>query len=564
MDLTLQYTQDLESTEGKRLLKELSKFSNKIEEALDFDNFMYNIKSLSESEFYSSSILRTEVKRLNEQEAAELTSQGFEAEVESLVQNAGSMPNTGGGILETLKNLLNTLTEGGTPIGILHLVLDFIGIVGDSFNLVGIPVGMVADFINAMIYFFRGKYILGIISLLAMIPFGGTVALGFKGVAKSFSKPFSKLLGKGAGKEIAKESAEVLAKQSGGIFAKSKRFLNFIKKSAASIAANISKAISFLLESVIAKAVGWVPFIGKPLKKFFTKIADYGKIIADNLTTFAKTVDGPIATQMTKKAAENFAKMEKALATKGGKVVKEGDHLIITAGKGAKPEKILIDEISTFSNISKKFPDGPMKSVLKTSDDVADYYVFLSKAGGKSKNYLDKVADLFVYKGLKVRGLRSFIAKQFVKFLGESGKALSEYEKQAMSDIVTTREINDRMNEFAKNERKRLGADYVVPYVDQLLKDNPDTELREDELANDLQRHLNYNAKRLGLPGFPEYVYAKAKEEKENELAEFYSDHQISNEKYNELMGIKNSGDRPFENINYSGKLKYIKLFENW
>ena len=155
MDLTLQYTQDLESAEGKRLLKELSKFSNKIEEALDFDNFMYNIKSLSESEFYSSSILRTEVKRLNEQEAAELTSQGFEAEVESLVQNAGSisMPDTSGGILETLKNLLNTLTEGGTPIGILHLVLDFIGVVGDSFTLIGIPVGMVADFINAMIYF---------------------------------------------------------------------------------------------------------------------------------------------------------------------------------------------------------------------------------------------------------------------------------------------------------------------------------------------------------------------------------------------------------------------------
>ena len=82
------------------------------------------------------------------------------------------------------------------------------------------------------------------------------------------------------------------------------------------MAANISKAISFLLDNVIAKAVGWVPFIGKPLKKFFTNIADYGRIVADNLTTFAKTIDAPIATQMTKKAAKNFAKMEKALATK--------------------------------------------------------------------------------------------------------------------------------------------------------------------------------------------------------------------------------------------------------
>ena len=564
MDLTLQYTQELESAEGRRLLNELSKFSDKIEEALDFDNFIHSIRALSESDFYSSSILRTEAKRLNEQEAAELTSQGFESEVDSLIKKAGSIPGTSGGILETLNNLWNTLTEGGTPIGILQLVLDFVGIVGDAFTFVGLPIGMVADFINAMIYFFRGKWILGIISLLAMVPFGGNIALGFKGVAKTFSKPFSKILKRGSGKEIAEESAEMLAKQSGGSFAKSKRFLNFIKKSAATIAATISKAISFLLNNVIAKAVGWVPFIGKPLKKFFTRIADYGKIVADNLLGFSKHIDVPIASQMTKKAAKNFSKMEKALATKGGKVVKKGDYLVVTAGKGVPPSKIPIDELATFSNISKKFPDGPMKSVLKTSDDVADYYVFLSKAGGKSKNYLDKTAKMFLYKGLTVRGLRSFIAKQIVKLLGDSGKAQSDYEDDAMSDIITTGEINDRMNEFAKNEKERLGADYVVPYMDQLLKDNPDTEIREDELTNDLQRHLNYNAERLGLPGFPEYIYAKAKEEKETELAEFYSDHQISNEKYNELMGIKNTGDQPFENFNYSGKLKYIKLFENW
>ncbi len=564
MDLTLQYTQELESAEGRRLLNELSKFSDKIEEALDFDNFIHSIRALSESDFYSSSILRTEAKRLNEQEAAELTSQGFESEVDSLIKKAGSIPGTSGGILETLNNLWNTLTEGGTPIGILQLVLDFVGIVGDAFTFVGLPIGMVADFINAMIYFFRGKWILGIISLLAMVPFGGNIALGFKGVAKTFSKPFSKILKRGSGKEIAEESAEMLAKQSGGSFAKSKRFLNFIKKSAATIAATISKAISFLLNNVIAKAVGWVPFIGKPLKKFFTRIADYGKIVADNLLGFSKHIDVPIASQMTKKAAKNFGKMEKALATKGGKVVKKGDYLVVTAGKGVPPSKIPIDELATFSNISKKFPDGPMKSVLKTSDDVADYYVFLSKAGGKSKNYLDKTAKMFLYKGLTVRGLRSFIAKQIVKLLGDSGKAQSDYEDDAMSDIITTGEINDRMNEFAKNEKERLGADYVVPYMDQLLKDNPDTEIREDELTNDLQRHLNYNAERLGLPGFPEYIYAKAKEEKETELAEFYSDHQISNEKYNELMGIKNTGDQPFENFNYSGKLKYIKLFENW
>ena len=165
---------------------------------------------------------------------------------------------------------------------------------------------------------------------------------------------------------------------------------------------------------------------------------------------------------------------------------------------------------------------------------------------------------MILHKGLKVRGLKSFIAKQIVKLLGDSGKALSDYELDGMTNIVTTRELNDRMREHIANEEKRKGSIIDVPYIDQQLEDNPDTELREDKLADDLMGHLNYNAKRMGLPGFPEYVYAKAKEEKENELAEFYSTHQISDEKYNEIMGIKGEGAAAFESF------KYIKPFHKW
>ena len=556
MDLIAQYTKDLQSPEGQDLLNKLSGFADKIEEALDFDIFIGNVQSLSEADFYTSSILRREAKILNEQDAAAIAAQGMEGEIESVVNNAGVLPKgDSGGILGMLKSLWNTLTEGGSPIGILQLVLDFVGLVGDAFTFIGLPIGMIADFINAMIYFYRGKNILGVISLIAMIPFGGDVAKGFKGVAGAFSKPFSKITTKGAGETIAKESAEVLIKQEGKTFSKSKRFLEYIKKSAAKIAANISSAISFLLEKVVAKAVGWVPFIGKPLKKFFTRIADYGKIVADNLMTFAKTVDGPISKQVSKKAAANFAKMEKALAS-GGKVVKEGGELVITSGKNIS--RVPIDDLAKFSNISKKFPDGPMKSILRSSDDVADFYVFISKTGGKTGKFLAKNADVILYKGLKLRGLKSFIAKQIVKLLGDSGKALSDYELEGMTNVVTTKELNDRMREHVANEEKRKGSVIDVPYIDQQLEDNPDTELREDELVYDMQKHLNYNAKRMGLPGFPEYVYARAKEEKENDLAEFYSTHQISDEKYKEIMGISGEGAKAFES------LKYIKPFDKW
>ena len=136
-DLALQYTKDLESNEGRQILNELSKFADKIEDALDFDNAMWNIQSLSESEFYKSSLLRREVSKINEDAAAlELPAEmGAEGEIESVINNSGSLPTSSdSGILGMLKGLLNTLTEGGSPIGILQLILDFVGLVGDAFD----------------------------------------------------------------------------------------------------------------------------------------------------------------------------------------------------------------------------------------------------------------------------------------------------------------------------------------------------------------------------------------------------------------------------------------------
>lgn len=560
MNLALQYERDLQSAEGQALLKELSKYAHKIEEALNFDRFMDDIKSLSEQDFYTSGLLRREVSRLNEQEAAAIAG-NVESEIDSVISNAGSLPTAESeGILGLLKSLWNGLTEGGSPIGILQLVLDFVGLVGDAWLVVGIPLGMVADFINAMIYFYRGKYILGVISLIAMIPFGGDVAKGFKGVAGAFDNPFSKLFTKGAGKEIAEESATVLMKQEGKTFAKSKRFLDYIKKSAAKIAANISSAISFLLEQVVAKAVGWVPFIGKPLKKFLTKLADYGRIVADNLTTFAKTVDAPIAKAVTKEAKASFDLMETTL-TKGGKVVKEGDKLIVKEASGKVVKEIPIDEVAKFSNITKKFPDGPMSKVLKNGDDVARFYEFISKTGGKARKFLQRNTDTVIVRGLVLSKFKSFIAKQIIKLLGSSAKAMSDYELEGMTDVITTDQLNSRMAEHAANVKKKTGATYVVPYIDQQLKDDLDTDLKEDELVYDLQKHLEYNAQRMGLPSFPSYIYARAKEENEREMEELYTGHQISDEKYNEIMGIKGEGAKKFESINYSRTLKHIKPF---
>ena len=136
MDLSIQYTQELQSKEGQEILNALKSKMHILEEALDLNNLIPEIRSLSEKDFFKSPILRSELRLINEAEAAELEAaavSGDEAAIDNVLANSGGLPSPSGGILSMLKSLLSTLTEGGSPIGILHLVLDFIGLVGDAF-----------------------------------------------------------------------------------------------------------------------------------------------------------------------------------------------------------------------------------------------------------------------------------------------------------------------------------------------------------------------------------------------------------------------------------------------
>ena len=592
---SLSIEEQLKSPEAQDLIKKIGKHVHKLNEKFTFENIASEVKLLNEAAFYSTAILRKAIVDLNEQasiiadtpekievaksklytgkvsdklmksradakataDAATKAANAPTSDIDNVIDKAGTAPaEPSGGVLGVLKGILSSLTEGGSAIGILHLVLDFVGLVGDGFLVIGIPLGMVADLINAVIYFWRGKWILGLISIIAMIPFAGDTLKGFKGVAKIFDGPFKSILKKGAGPKIAKESSEALMKKSGKGFSKAKRFLEYIKKSAATVVAKIAGVISFLFKSVIAKAVGWIPWIGPALKRFFLKIADVCKTVGDNLLGFAKHVDAPITAAMKAKATKNFAEMASAIKG-GGTVTKEGAELVIKNGK--EITKLPIEDLAKFSNISKKFPDGPMKSVLKNSDDVADYYVFLSKSTKGSSKWFRNVGNISVFgKKLTVRGYKSFIAKCIVKVLGSSGNALSDEELDAYAGMVTTQDINNLMEEHIENEKTRKGSIIDVPYIDQLMRDRPETDLDESNIANKFQDHLNYNAKRMGLPSFGSYKYAMAKHDNEKELEKVYTSNAMSTKEYNELAGIgKGSGGDVFE----SYTLKYIKPF---
>ena len=96
-------------------------------------------------------------------------------------------------IASTVKSFLSTMTEGGTPLGILHFVLDIIGIIPGSW--IGFPSDVAANLLNALIYFIQPKpsYLLGFMNVA--LAFAGPILAGFKTLFKPFMVGGEKLLG---------------------------------------------------------------------------------------------------------------------------------------------------------------------------------------------------------------------------------------------------------------------------------------------------------------------------------------------------------------------------------
>ena len=96
-------------------------------------------------------------------------------------------------IASTVKSFLSTMTEGGTPLGILHFVLDIIGIIPGSW--IGFPSDVAANLLNALIYFIQPtpSYLLGFMNVA--LAFAGPILAGFKTLFKPFMAGGEKLLG---------------------------------------------------------------------------------------------------------------------------------------------------------------------------------------------------------------------------------------------------------------------------------------------------------------------------------------------------------------------------------
>jgi hypothetical protein len=206
---------------------------------------------------------------------------------------------------DTLRSIWNALTENGSPLGILHLILDIIGFIPGAW--VGFPIDVVADGINALIYLAEGQYGSALISAIAAaIPGIGDLAKTIK-LAKGFKK-INKLAevafktGKadaGLVKALTKEDPETLAKFL-KLFSGAKPVIAFF----INLAKGVGRGIEALLRSwPISKIFGgvgkklgtWLDAAVVPItKNLDAAIDDMGKLTtkgSDDITAAIKAGD---------------------------------------------------------------------------------------------------------------------------------------------------------------------------------------------------------------------------------------------------------------------------------
>jgi hypothetical protein len=434
--------------------------------------------------------------------------------------------------LQTLKDLYLSLTEGGSPIGILQLFLDLVGLIPGL-------VGATADVINAIIYFFREKWLLGTISLLAGLLFGaGDVLKLLKPAAIPLEAVMVATAKGGAAGGV--QALSLVPKTQQGLVV---RGMRFIAKNISSILAKANSILSTFFKSFLAKAVNWVPGIGPPLEKFFEKI---GKV-------FSKYSE-----DMNKISREyaDFEKKSALILSKGSqgaieKVIQNGGKLELDSS--GKLVNILDSSGKKLGSYSTELLTNPTiwnkKSLgfIKTQEDALKYLNAAAILNPKLNSY---ITNSFKFLGVTAEfssKLAAFVGKQIIKFItGEkdpSQLGFTEGELEYHGNAALSKHISKKI----RDKKKETGQKYV-PEVTFSSEDKEDFKTITD--------YHNSYAKITGQPEIIPVVYNKFKNEKaESEVSDFFNDiasGKITTDENGNWIRVKTTNE---------SSLKYIKSF---
>lgn len=429
--------------------------------------------------------------------------------IESNTDLSGIDPSKQGGVLKVLKDLLYNLTEEGEPIGILHFVLDIIGLLGDAvMAATGIPVGVIADLLNGIIYMVRAvngdssKYLLAIISFIAaIIPFGGDV---FKGMIKG-SKAGKEVMeigtsyfGKGATRTGSAKVSDDAIKLVSEASPKSIEALEYIGKSSGTMLSGLREMSAKIFDGILSTLVGWIPFIGKPLKNFFNSIGKLIRGFSKDASKFADDIPKIIKEAELRQIDEFF----NTAAGFKSEITKHGDKLIVKDRSGRIVE--LPASLLLRKNILRKRFGGTMSAhiddLLKRSDkNIADFYESIAKnikyANGIYGSSIKIGSKMFIPK----RAWMIFLGKELIKLVnGPSGDVLNTSDSELESVGLGA------FSRIAKNiQKKEMSKSkdiiYTIPNFNDKLDDN-----ESHKIINDA---LDRQAKIFGLPRIESISY---------------------------------------------------------
>jgi hypothetical protein len=420
------------------------------------------------------------------------------AGVDSALSGGEYSADASGGFWGTLKSLWDTLTEGGSAIGIIHLILDVIGAVGD-FIFPG--VGVAADIINGIIYLVRGKWLLAAISFIAAVVIGGGDLLKLsKGTAKA-AEPVFVALAKG-GTSSADDAAKLIAKMptSGPV-------MKFLKQIAGFIGGALAKAVTILGSFIqgMANVAGYIPGLKQLLKPILdglaTTLTKFGTRMGDFCTAL-KTVDQTV----TKEALE---KLERGM-TAGNtyKMSKDGKTLYAFDDAGKKVGAMSSEKLAKSGFVEIKYGKnaGSTSKLFTTPAEFVKYQKGVSRLG-KNAKFGKRFAAFFknipnATKNFSA-ALPFFLGKQIYKIVtGEdwSKKGWSKAEVEGHGNAALNTWINDRI----AKEKAETGA----VYLPAITLDSSDK-----EVFNKITEYQNDYAQKLGQPAIIPVIYDKFKNE---------------------------------------------------
>lgn len=429
-----QYYQDLTSTKEAMFEGLRAKM-----EGEDFQKIQESLVSLR-------ALIKTKYSKINEQVALDLDTKlgdiTNDAVIDTALKGAPEGTKSKSQILSLLKELWNGLTDDGDWLSILQLVLDIVGIFDPTITV---------DSVNAIIYFARGRWLLGAISIVgALVPYAGdSLKLLKLGKTGKYAEEIVSYAIKG-GRGAAEKALMRVPIKDRGIVSKVLAYLAKVLPSAMSKA---SAALSSFFGKYLAKYTKWIPGMEKFFNGLSKRFAGYAKTMDDlvkNLTFDAGTlIKSSAATSDLAAAVTKGAKME--LDAASGMV-----KLYNAEGKVIRE---FSEEFLKKSKFWKQLGTNPIVRNVSTTESLIKYYNGIAKV---SPSLFSTVSKIFstIHKGVKgTAKFTLFVGKQIIKLAtGKTADELGISDSQA--EFYGADFLNNAVQKKIK-EAKDAGAKYV-------------------------------------------------------------------------------------------------------